>query len=284
MFSYSTLYSQQSNIIEENTLSTEKGKTLTISTFAGTIDITTWDKNEVSVKVTGNNTADEMMIFDMSSTSTGVKIDGQKKSDFKKKSYNVNINYDIKVPADYNIDAFTGGGEISVSNLTGSVKVNTSGGNITTNNITGNISGSTAGGNVTITKNTGTLDISTQGGNIKAEGFNGKVTVSTMGGNLVLTGTGGTVNGHTGGGNITLDFSGKNEGIELSTMAGNIKLNLPSDIDADADISTLVGKIDTDFASADNGKLSSFLKTTINAGGNKLKCTTSAGNISVNKK
>jgi DUF4097 and DUF4098 domain-containing protein YvlB len=283
-FSISALFSQETNIIKEISYPTEKGYTLTISTIAGTIDVKTWDKNEVEVKVTGNSTAEDMMNIDIFNTPTGIKIDGQKKSDFKKKSFSLNLKYDIKIPAYYNVDAYTGGGNISVTGLNGNIKANTAGGNIDAENINGNINGSTFGGNITILNNTGTIDVSTQGGNIKATGFNGKITVSTMGGNLILSGTGGFVNGHTGGGNVTLDYSGKNEGIELSTMAGNIHLDLPSDIDADADISTLVGKIDTDFASADTGHLSSFLKTKINAGGSKLKCTTSAGNITINKK
>lgn len=284
LFPVSIVFTQNLNLIEENSLPTEKGKILTISTFIGSIEVTTWDKNEVNVKVSGNNRVQEIMTIDINNTPSGITIDGQLKIDEKKKPNKLTIEYKIKVPADYNVDAFTGGGGVTVTGLNGNVKINTSGGNIDVDNIKGSIDGATNGGNITIKKNTGTLDLATQGGNIVVDGFNGKVDISTMGGNIVLNGTGGTISGHTAGGNIKLDFTGKNEGIDLSTMAGNIRLDLPADIDADADISTIVGKIDTDFASANNGQFSSFLKTKFNLGGRDLKCTTSVGNITINKK
>ncbi len=73
-------------------------------------------------------------------------------------------------------------------------------------------------------------------------------------------------------------------GIDLSTLAGRINLDVPSDIDAEADISTLAGKINSDFGTPKNDFVSSHLKTTINNGGNKLKCSTLAGDIKIKKK
>jgi DUF4097 and DUF4098 domain-containing protein YvlB len=280
-----SLFSQQNlKLIVDKTLPTESGKTLNLSSFAGDVTITAWDKNEAEIKISGNSTAEKMLTFDVSSVSTGIKIDGQKNKDFKEENASLNIKYDIKVPQSYNIDVFTGGGGVSVTGVNGSIKANTSRGNLTIESCTGNINMSTAGGNVTIDKFTGPVDVSTAGGNIKATDFSGNFKASTMGGNINLSGGNGTVNAHTAGGSITLDYSGKNEGIELSTMGGNIKLMLPADINADADLSTMVGKITTDFASTEDSKISSFLKTTFNTGGNKLKCTTQAGNITIIKK
>lgn len=280
-----SLFSQQNlKLLVEKTLPTEPGKTLNLSSFAGDVTITVWDKNEAEIKISGNPTAEKMLIFDVSPVSSGIKIDGQKDKDFKKENYSLNVKYDIKVPQSYNIDIFTGGGGVSVTGVNGTIKTNTSGGNLTISSCSGNVSMSTAGGNITIDKFTGPVDVSTAGGNIKATDFSGNIKVSTAGGNINLSGSSGSVNAHTAGGSITLDYTGKNEGIELSTMGGNIKLLLPSDINADADLSTMVGKITTDFASTEDSKISSFLKTTFNAGGSKLKCTTQAGNISVIKK
>jgi DUF4097 and DUF4098 domain-containing protein YvlB len=235
------------------------------------------------VKILGNETADKMFIFDVSSVSTGIKIDGQKNSDGDK-NYNLALKYEIKVPLSYNTDIFTGAGGVSVTGVSGLLKANTSAGHIVVVNSSGNIDMSTSAGNIVIESFTGPIIISTGGGNIKASGFSGNINVSTMGGNISLTGGNGSVNTHTGGGSVILDFTGKNEGIDISTMAGNIKLLLPSDIDADAEFSTFAGKITTDFASTEDSKISSYLKTTYNAGGTKLKCSTQAGNITVIKK
>lgn len=285
MFSTVNIFSQKNlKLLVDKTLPTESGKTLNLSSFAGEIIVTAWDRSEVEVKISGNETAEKMLVFDVSSVSTGIKIDGQKNKDSEKKNYSLSLKYEIKVPQSYNIDVFTGGGAVSVTGVNGSIKANTSGGNLTVENCSGSIDMSTSGGNVTIDKFTGPVDVSTSGGNIKATDFSGSFKASTMGGNITLGGGNGVINAHTAGGSITLDYTGKNEGIELSTMGGNIKLLLPSDINADADLSTLVGKITTDFASTDDSKISAFLKTTFNAGGSKLKCTTQAGNITVIKK
>jgi DUF4097 and DUF4098 domain-containing protein YvlB len=285
MISTINIFSQQNlKLLVNKTLPTESGKTLNLSTFAGEVIITAWDRNEAEIKISGNETAEKMLIFDVSSVSSGIKIDGQKSKDSDKKNYSLSLKYEIKVPQSYNIDVFTGGGGVSVTGVNGSIKANTSGGNLTVENCSGSINMSTAGGNVTIEKFTGPVDVSTSGGNIKATDFSGNFKASTMGGNITLGGGNGVINAHTAGGSISLDFTGKNEGIELSTMGGNIKLLLPADINADADLSTLVGKITTDFVSTDDSKISAFLKTTFNAGGSKLKCTTQAGNITVIKK
>ena len=66
-------------------------------------------------------------------------------------------------------------------------------------------------------------------------------------------------------------------------MAGQISLDLPSDFDADVDLSTMVGKIHCDF-NGTSAKGNSNLKTTFNSGGEPLKCSTMAGNIKVTKK
>lgn len=66
-------------------------------------------------------------------------------------------------------------------------------------------------------------------------------------------------------------------------MAGSIKVDLPSDFDADADVSTMVGKIHCDFAQPEKGMVSSFIKTKFNNGGKPFKCSTMAGSITISK-
>jgi len=270
-------------LLLDKTLPTQSGLKLTVDAFAGNVKITNSSTNEVAVRIYGNSNAEENLGFDVSSDASGVKVDASKKSGFKTLK-NLSLKFEISVPLDYNVKITTGGGSVSLTSLKGNVEISSMGGNVSLGNITGDIDISTAGGNISVDQNAGKLKVSTAGGNIKAEKFDGNVDASTAGGNIHLSGSNGKVDGSTAGGNIHLDYTGKNNGIDLSTMAGQISLNLPSDFDANADLSTMTGRINCDFYNAEGVKKYSNLQTKFNNGGEVLKCSTMAGDIKVSKK
>jgi len=266
----------------EKSFETESGKSLTASSAAGDIVISIWDKNEVEVKIMGNYEAELKLIFDSYKTDEGVKIDcGQKKEG---NFGNLDLQIIVNIPSSYSVDLFTGGGNITVADLKGSIKINTAGGNIEINRTNGSIAAFTSGGNISTQDNTGTTELSTSGGMITALNYTGDINASTLGGHIVLKGSDGYIKASSSGGNIKIDYTGKNEGIDASTLGGNITADLPSDFNADVDIGTLAGRVDCDFAKVDNEKISTFLKTKFNNGGKILKCITSGGNIVINKK
>lgn len=278
-----SIVSNDTRLLYEKTLQTEPGKELVVTLVAGNIKVSTWSNNEVNVKIYGNDEAEDKVIFNAENVESGVKVEATHKG--TKNFKNLNIRAEIIVPVSYDAKLFSSGGNLTIEDLNGKVKANTSGGNITANNIKGDVEAYSSGGNITIDKNTGNIDASTAGGNITVDTFEGNANVSTMGGHISLTGSNGKIDASTAGGNINLDYSGKNRGMELSTMGGNITASLPSDFDADADIGTLAGRITCDFASIDNkNKISSHVKTKFNSGGEVFKCTTSAGNVVVVKK
>jgi DUF4097 and DUF4098 domain-containing protein YvlB len=270
-------------LLLEKSLPTQTGQKLNVDAFAGNVKITSWGKNEVAVKIYGDTNAEENLQFEVTSESSGIKVDATQKTD-KKHLNNINLKMEIMAPFDYSVKVSTGGGNVTLTDQNGAVEISTLGGNVSLGKIKGDVDVSTAGGNITVDENTGMLKLSTAGGNITAKNFSGEVDASTAGGNVNLTGSSGKVSGSTAGGNIKLDFSGKNYGIDLSTMAGQITLDLPADFDADADLTTMVGKIKCDFYDAGGKKEPSNLKTKLNNGGEPLKCSTMAGDIRVNKK
>lgn len=268
-------------LLQEKTITTEAGKTLTLSSSAGAVNIVTGTTNEVSVKIYGNENAESSFTFNVYTAENGIKVDGQKKSS---DISSIKIRFEVTVPVNYNVDIYTGGGEVSVTGINGNSKVSTSGGKVEISKTNGNIDASTMGGKITLSDNIGNSDVSTSGGKIEAYNFNGNISASTQGGSINLTGSNGSVKAYTGGGSIDLDYSGANNGIDISTMAGSIKVDLPSDFDADADVSTMVGKIHCDFAQPEKGMVSSFIKTKFNNGGKPFKCSTMAGSITIFKK
>ncbi len=266
----------------EKTFDTETGKTLTASSVAGDIEISTWDRNEFQVKIMGNDEAERKLIFDAHKTDEGAKIDcGQKRDE---NMNNLDLKIIVNIPSDYNVDLFTGGGNINVADLKGSIKMNTSGGNIEIDRSNGSITAFTSGGNISTENNTGNIELSTSGGMITALNFTGNINASTLGGHIILKGSDGSIKASTSGGNIKIDYTGPNDGIDASTLGGNIVANLPSDFSADADIGTLAGRVDCEFTKVENRTVSTFLKTKFNNGGKTFKCITSGGNIVITKK
>ena len=276
-------FADDARLLFEKSIPTESGKELITSLVAGGIEISTWDKNEVNIKVFGNDEAEEKIVFSAEPTSTGVKVEGKQKD--KNNFKNLTIRVEITVPKNYDLKLYSSGGNLTVKDISGKIETITSGGNIKIDNTSGNLEAYTAGGNVTISVSSGDIKVSTSGGKISVDEFNGNVDVSTAGGDIVLIGKNGRIDASTAGGSIKLDYEGKNLGIDISTLGGNITATLPGDFDADADIGTLAGKISCDFAKVQKeNHVSSYIRAKFNNGGETFKCTTSAGNITVNKK
>jgi len=252
------------DLLFEKTLATSSGENLTLDSFAGNVEITTGSANEVSVKIYGNQEAKDKLDFSAENTANGITVDVKKNTTGNIRSLNLKVV--VSVPQEYNLNVKTGGGNVSVAAVKGIVELNSSGGNI---NLDGVI---------------GQTKVSTQGGNITLKNFDGNVSAETNGGNVKLTGANGSVYATTNGGNISLDYTGKNYGIELVTNAGNVKVDVPSEFDAEVDMSTTCGRIVTDFGTPSDKHVGSSLKTTIGSGGAKLNCSTNAGTISAYKK
>jgi hypothetical protein len=117
------------------------------------------------------------------------------------------------------------------------------------------------GANVSLDK------ISTASGNIKAEGVSGRMRLNTASGNVTLQGVSGeihansasgrvsvreasgTVSANTASGDVDVELT-RLEGagdLRFSSASGNVRVRLPSNVDADVEMSTASGSIDTNF-------------------------------------
>ncbi len=282
-FSVVSVKADDARLLFEKTIPTERGKELITSLIAGSVTVTPGTDNEVTVKVFGNDEAEQKIIFTAEASSTGVKVDGKQRE--SKNFNNLTVRVEITVPQTYDVKLYSSGGSFEITGITGKIEANSSGGNITINNSYGDLEAYTAGGNISIESSKGNIKASTSGGKISIESFNGNVDGTTMGGNITLVGGNGKIDASTAGGNIHLDYTGKNMGIDMSTLGGNITASLPPDFDANADIGTLAGKVRCDFTTVENkNKVSCYVNTKFNNGGEIFKCTTSAGNIVITKK
>ena len=225
------------------------GKNLLLDTESGDITITPWEKNEVEVKILGNERARERMKFSFDADDNKIKVSGKRDGSGWSWFSNMELKYEIQVPANFNIDISTAGGDIKAGGVSGTILLNTSGGDIWTDRCTGSI------------------ELKTSGGDINIYTSNSPVIARTS------------------GGDIELEYSGANKGIELKTSGGDITVKVSSDIRASIELSTSGGHVSNSGIKINNATKMSRTKIfgEINGGGEKLIARTSGGDVELKK-
>ena len=149
--------------------------------------------------------------------------------------------FDIKLPARFNLDVETQGGDIGVvgalqgearlttaggdiytTDISGPIKVETAGGSITLGNLGARAEVRTAGGSIHIGNIRGDATIETSGGEIQVGQVNGGVRAETAGGDVVIAGASGEVTAETAGGQIEVGPTGGS--VRAQTAGGSIRM------------------------------------------------------------
>ena len=228
----------------------------------GSIEVTGWNENKVQVIVNFRGSKlDEDINLQIEESSKGVSINV-----FAYNNSNSDLEFDVKVPQQYDLDLKTMGGEIQVSNVQGELE------------------GETMGGNVSLRELKGEAKFKTMGGNIDLSDSDVDGKVSTMGGNIMFRDVIGDMDGSTMGGNVTYKNNKSRQGkagkeVKISTMGGNIDV---AEAMSGADVSTMGGNIDIK-------KAAEFIKAST-MGGNIdiseidgwVKASTMGGDIEIN--
>ena len=270
-------------LLQEKTFQISPGKTLELSTSGGNVEISTWDKNEVHVKIYGNERAKSKVEFIFNNSEDRVEVTAKTRNSFLGfGNSGIKMKFEVMVPSNFNPRIHTSGGNIKLADLNGNPELKTSGGNISVRNTSGNIRTNTSGGEIEVEKISGNSRLSTSGGNISVKDFTGDLDVNTSGGNIHLQGRDSKIHAETSGGDIHLEYMGQNQGIDLRTSGGNVSIELPADFNASAYLSTSGGRISCNFTANKAVKISSTkFEADINNGGNQLIAKTSGGDIRV---
>lgn len=173
----------------------------------------------------------------------------------------------VRVPDRYNVDFSSGGGNIEISNLQGTVR------------------GSTGAGNLKLTSIRGTTELTSGSGNIAVSRAIGRVEINTGAGNVDLRGIQGALEVRTGAGNVTAEIAGQpSADSQLESGAGNITVFVGQQIGMDVDAAASIGSLSTDYPLKIEG---SFMRKTcegsINGGGPALRMRTGVGNVTLRK-
>lgn len=211
------------------------------------------------------------------------------------------VQWNIRVPARYNVDVFTSGGGIDLADIGGTVvaktsggsiktgrlggeaKLNTSGGSITVAGASAPVDAHTSGGSINIGDTSGAVDANTSGGSITLARIQGEVRARSSGGSIRIEDALGTVDASTSGGSITAKISQQpRSDSKLSTSGGGVTVTLAPSIRVDLDARASGGGVRSDVAVTVQGTQDEdSLRGKVNGGGPKLVLRTSGGGIRV---
>lgn len=211
------------------------------------------------------------------------------------------VQWNIRVPANYNVNVKTSGGGIDLGNIGGTVEARTSGGGIKTGRLGGNstlktsggsisigggtsdIVAHTSGGSIEIGDTTGPVEAKTSGGSITLSRVGGKVYARTSGGGIRVEDALGSVDASTSGGSITARLSRQPNGdSRLSTSGGSVSVSIASGVDLELDAKASGGGVHSDVPVLVQGTHDEdSLRGRIGNGGPKLVLRTSGGGIRV---
>jgi DUF4097 and DUF4098 domain-containing protein YvlB len=241
----------QEGLTKTKSFTVSKGGTLEVSIRGGDIYISTWDKNEVFVRVEFSD-EDELDRVRMTQQGNTIRI-----TDRDRWSGDDNSRYEITIPSQFNIDVRTSSGDLT---LRGKLK--------------GNVNGETSAGDIRLGDIEGTIDVHTSGGNVRAGKVVGDATLNTSGGDIDVISASGDLNVRTSGGNIRLGNIGKT--LQASTSGGDVVIG---NVGGEATVSTSGGNIQVGKVSGKASLKTSGGDIELNGGNGLIRASTSGGNV-----
>ena len=278
----------------EETLTVPEGTMLEVDTGSGSIevsagpgrDVTVIGKIKVNRKSFWRRAVDKEEILAYVVENPPVELEGDRLTvgHIKDRSIRkrVSISYVIVVPADTSVDADTGSGSISVTDIAAPVEVSAGSGRLTLQNIGGPVRAKSGSGSIRAEQVAGEFRGKTGSGSISlSQTAPGDVTVSTGSGSTELTGIDGALRASAGSGSIKVE--GRQQGDwDLGTGSGSITVRLPDDAAFVLDAESRSGGITVDHPLMVQGKISKrHIRGEVRGGGPLLKADTGSGRIRV---
>jgi len=286
------------------------GGTIRLNADVGDVHVTTGGSGKVTIEIVRRaRDAEDLQRNEVTFSQSGSDVtvrsryENDRHSWFSWKHDSIDIDYNIRIPARYNVDLHTSGGDIEGGDIGGNADLNTSGGNLKLNRVSGNVHARTSGGEIDLDSAGGTVTLNTSGGDIEIRDAASSVEAKTSGGSIEIHRAGGTVlartsggsiriddvvdtvNAETSGGSITAHFSRQPRGdSRLSTSGGGVTVELAPSIGAELDARASGGGVQSDVPITVQGTHDDdSLVGRINGGGPRLVLRTSGGGIVVRR-
>jgi hypothetical protein len=233
--------------VESNEYTTREEKRFTVAgtpdvllvTFAGSIEIRSWDKSEVLVEVEKSGATKELadaIVIAAEQDGNRIRVEARRPDSGEWTLQSVvgaspHARILATLPRACNVLARSGDGSIQAEGLTGRVELRTGDGSVRGIDLSGHVRADTGDGSVKLEAVDGAVDVRTADGAVVVTGRLSSVRAETSDGSVVLTAEVGSVMA---------------DPWEVTTSDGGVVVYLPEPFDADLDASTGDGVIRAD--------------------------------------
>jgi DUF4097 and DUF4098 domain-containing protein YvlB len=217
-----------------------------INNLAGSVRVTGWNRNEVSVEGTlGEGT--KQLEFESSGGEVTIKVVLPDEEERRARGIR-NIEgseLDIRVPAGSRLEVETLSADITTSGVTGDLRLDALSGNIDVSGTATDIYAKTLSGDITINGRQASIQVGTMSGTIVIEEAVGSVSAGSLSGDINVTGRSAEeidINSTSG----DIRYRGAladGAMLAVENFSGEVTLMLPASVSADFDISTFSGDI-----------------------------------------
>ena len=281
----------------EKTFTVQPGGSLKVQTSGGDIKVLTGPGNGVKVTATerfdtdSETKADELLKdLDLTIEQQGDNVSAIAKYD-RHGGWHfgswppVSVSFTVLVPAHYNVDLNTSGGDIHLESINGQARLRTSGGDIKIDRVDGEVDGGTSGGNITLREGTANVKLTTSGGDIQVDRAGGEADLSTSGGDINIKSVQGRLTASTSGGDVKASIEGALKGdCKLTTSGGEVVVSVDKNAAFDLKAHTSGGDVDAagiTISIEKGGLRRSSLAGKVNGGGPQLYLSSSGGDIRI---
>lgn len=263
-----------------------------ISNIAGSVKVSGWNRNEVSVEGTlGEGT--ERLDFDVRGSETNIKVVIPDEKTRREKGITRVDGSDltIRVPDRSRLEITTVSASVSVSDVSGNLHLESVSGKIEVSGTPSRVSAKSVSGDINIEECKGSVRANTVAGRITVQGAVGRMEVGTISGEVRASLNDieeGSFNSLSGNMELEGELSA-GASIEVDNHSGNITIKLPTTISADFDITTFSGNIKNALSSDQAENRSRFgpgrsLSFVMGSGDARIRITNFSGGVFIQKK
>lgn len=248
-----------------------------LDTFAGAIEIHSWDRPEIEIDVekraNDQSLIDEMKVVP-SQDGNVVRLTVTGPARYQSGvtvgvSISPRARLRVAMPREATLQATSRDGAITVEDLSGAITLRSEDGSIRGARLAGRVDVRTLDGSIRLEKVDGVLDAESGDGSVTVEGILTRVRVKTGDGSVRAT---------------LGEGSRLDEDSSVETGDGSVVLRLPRTLDAELDASTRDGSVRSSHPLVtleEGGRRTSDVKLTIGSGGRRLQIRTGDGSIRI---
>lgn len=300
MIFFTTVYVNAKTDINETRALSENGKVY-IDNVCGSVVISSWNKNEVSIKGYYGSSVERIEI---QSTSNTIRIKTIYKFGLKLDS---KCYLEINAPINCSLDIDTVSAEIAVNDFNGNAEIKSVSGDIELTGNYSNLDVESTSGNLKIKGDIIDMEAGTISGDIELSGSASELEITSISGNISINGKVLNIKSKSVSGDIRYKGKEINYGnlqstsgeiyiecipiektdINVETTSGNIEMNTPKNISTKLKLESHSGKIKINGINYnkeagnddDSIETSKYISMTVGSGGSKIHLQSLSGDI-----